>query len=74
MRSISPSDDTDDVSIESDDGSRRGSYTEHPDRLSVSSRQRIRDQVCADIEAFLSRGGEIEQLDTSLSAEKLRPH
>ncbi len=74
MGSINSSDDTDDVSIESDYGSRGGSYTEDPDRLSVSSRQRIRDQMGADIEAFLARGGQIEQLDNSMSAEKLRPH
>lgn len=74
MGSNSPSDDVDDVSMEPDSGSRRGTLVEDPDHLSVSSRQRIRDQMHADIEAFLARGGQIQQLDNSMSAEKLRPH
>ncbi len=41
------------------------------DGLSVSSRQRIRDKMAADVEAFLAGGGKIEQLDITMSAEKL---
>lgn len=39
--------------------------------LSVSSRQRIRDKMAADVEAFLAAGGKITQLDITMSAEKL---
>ncbi len=47
------------------------SYSEDADGLSVSSRQRIRAQMETDIEAFLARGGEIQKLDITMSAEKL---
>ncbi len=73
MGSTSPSDDADDVTIELDSSSRSWRYNEDSEHLSVSSRQRIRDQMRADIEAFLARGGQIELLDTTMSAEKLRP-
>lgn len=39
--------------------------------LSVSSRQGIRAQMNADIEAFLAGGGKIKHLDITMSAEKL---
>lgn len=52
--------------------STRSNYQlEDADHLSVSSRQRIRDQMNADIETFLARGGKIEKLDITMSAEKL---
>ncbi len=74
MGSTRQTDDTENVFIELDSSSRSGRYAEDAERLSVSSRQSIRDQMQADIEAFLARGGQIELLDTSMSAEKLRPH
>lgn len=36
-----------------------------------SSRQRIRDKMQSDIDAFLAKGGRIEELDIGMSAEKL---
>jgi hypothetical protein len=75
MGSINPADDTDDVAAESvSEGSRGWSSSDDADRLSVSSRQRIRSQMQADIDAFLARGGKIQQLDISMSAEKLNPN
>jgi hypothetical protein len=47
------------------------SAAEDASHMSVSSRQRIRSQMESDIEAFLARGGKIEHLDITMSAEKL---
>lgn len=51
--------------------STRSGTAEDARHLSVSSRQRIRSQMESDIEAFLARGGKIEHLDITMSAEKL---
>jgi hypothetical protein len=73
MGSKRPTDDIDDVSMELESSSRSWVNKDDPERLSVTSRQRIRDQMQADIEAFLARGGQIEQLDISTSAHNPRP-
>ena len=39
--------------------------------LSVSSRQKLRDKMQADIDAFLAAGGKIQHFDITMSAEKL---
>ncbi|MFW5823920.1 MAG: hypothetical protein ACOCVV_03025 [Marinobacter sp.] len=42
-----------------------GSWSEAQDNHSVAGRARIRAQLEADIQAFLSQGGQIQQVDTS---------
>lgn len=39
------------------------------DTHNLTSRERIRRQLEADIEAFLARGGQIQHLDTTAHAE-----
>ena len=52
-----------------------GSFVSHrrdnAEGLSVSSRQRVRDKMQADIDAFLAAGGKIQHFDITMSAEKL---
>jgi hypothetical protein len=52
-----------------------GSYVSHhrdsAEDLSVSSRQRVREKMQTDIDAFLAAGGKIEHLEITMSAEKL---
>lgn len=40
-----------------------------PTSRTVASRQRVRDQINDDIEAFLAKGGKIDQVDASISAD-----
>ncbi len=35
----------------------------------VASRQRVRDQLSDDVEAFLARGGKISQVDANVTAD-----
>ena len=46
------------------------SHLELAEMLSVTSRKSTRDSLQADIEAFLARGGKIQQVETGMSAEK----
>lgn len=39
------------------------------DERSVSSRERLRGQLCADVEAFLARGGKIEQVEPHVTSD-----
>lgn len=39
--------------------------------LSVSSRQRVREKMQADIDAFLAGGGKIQHFDITMTADKL---
>ena len=39
------------------------------DTHNLTSRERIRKQLEADVAAFLSRGGQIQHLDTTMHAE-----
>lgn len=71
MGSINRPEDAEEVSKQQDASPRPSSQADDAERLSVSSRQRIRDQMQADIDAFLAQGGTIEKLDITMSAEKL---
>ncbi|EON93484.1 delta-aminolevulinic acid dehydratase [Marinobacter lipolyticus SM19] len=42
------------------------------DNHSVAGRARVRAQLQADIEAFLSQGGEIQEVDTSFRSDSSR--
>lgn len=39
------------------------------DTHNLTSRERIRRQLAADVEAYLSKGGQIQRLDTSVHAD-----
>lgn len=43
--------------------------TTSEDTHNLTSRERIRRQLAADVEAFLSRGGQIQHLDTTMHAD-----
>lgn len=49
-----------------------GNWVETEDNHSVAGRARIRAQLEADIQAFLSRGGQIEQVDTHFRGDAPR--
>ncbi|SFR81694.1 hypothetical protein SAMN05216203_3206 [Marinobacter daqiaonensis] len=49
-----------------------GSWSEMDDTHSIAGRARIRAQLEADIQAFLSQGGQIEELDTNLRQDAPR--
>lgn len=42
------------------------------DSHSIAGRARIRAQLAADVEAFLSQGGQIQELDTSFRSDSPR--
>ena len=46
-----------------------GSKEDHAEDRSVSSRERVRDQLQDEIEKFLSRGGKIDQVDPHVTAD-----
>ena len=52
-----------------------GSFVSHrrdnAEDLSVSSRQRVREKMQPDIDAFLAAGGKIQHFDITMTAEKL---
>ena len=52
-----------------------GSFVSHrrdnAEDLSVSSRQRVREKMQADIDAFLASGGKIQHFDITMTADKL---
>lgn len=49
-----------------------GSWGDMEDNHSVAGRARIRAQLEADIQAFLSGGGEIQRVDTSFQVDAPR--
>ncbi len=49
-----------------------GSWNDSDDTHSVAGRARIRAQLEADIQAFLSQGGKIEEVDTSFRSDAPR--
>ncbi len=57
----------DENSLESSTG-----WNDSDDTHSVAGRARIRAQLEADIQAFLSQGGQIEEVDTSFRADAPR--
>lgn len=60
-----------DKSVESALGGFVSRNREGAEGLSVSSRQKVRDKMQADIDAFLAAGGKIQQFDITMSAEKM---
>lgn len=46
--------------------------SDNEDTHTVAGRSRVRAQLAADIEAFLSQGGQITELDTALRSEVSR--
>lgn len=46
-----------------------GSRDDGADGRTVASRQRLRDQLSSDIEAYLAKGGKIDQVDASVTAD-----
>lgn len=46
-----------------------GSRDDGADGRTIASRQRLRDQLSADIEAYLAKGGKIDQVDDNVSAD-----
>lgn len=52
---------------------RSGSWgSDGEDNHSIAGRARVRAQLAADIEAFLSQGGTIKEVDTTLRSEPPR--
>ncbi|MEE3170711.1 MAG: hypothetical protein VX324_11380 [Pseudomonadota bacterium] len=50
-----------------------GSWTsDNDDNHSIAGRARVRAQLQADIEAFLSQGGKIQEVDTSFRSDTPR--
>lgn len=43
-----------------------------PDERTVASRQKLREEMAADIEAFLARGGKIAQIEPNVTADPPR--
>ncbi|MEQ9545416.1 MAG: hypothetical protein RIK85_05370 [Marinobacter sp.] len=50
----------------------RGWSSDTEDNHSVAGRARVRAQLQADIEAFLSQGGQIQEVDTSFRSDPSR--
>ncbi|WP_235015359.1 hypothetical protein [Oceanicoccus sp. KOV_DT_Chl] len=46
-----------------------GSREEGADTRTLASRKRLHEKMSADIEAFLSRGGKIDQVDRNVMAD-----
>ena len=46
-----------------------GSRDDHPEDRSVTSRERARDQLQNEIEAFMARGGKIDKVDSHVTAD-----
>ena len=64
----------DDVPLDSDDvdysaGSKAAATTEALEDFSIASRQKARDELASQIEAFLARGGAIQEIDPNVTAD-----
>jgi hypothetical protein len=53
-------------------GSAAGAGEESPDERTVASRQKLREEMAAEIEAFLARGGKIAQIEPNVTADPPR--
>jgi SutA-like transcriptional regulator len=49
-----------------------GAGEESPDERTVASRQKLREEMAAEIEAFLARGGKIAQIEPNVTADPPR--
>ncbi len=49
-----------------------GAGEDSPDERTVASRQKLRDEMAAEIEVFLARGGEIAQIEPNVTADPPR--
>jgi hypothetical protein len=53
-------------------GSATAAAEDSPDERTVASRQALREEMAADIEAFLARGGKIAQIEPNVTADPPR--
>ena len=53
-------------------GSAGAAGEDSPDERTVASRQKLREEMAADIEAFLARGGKIAQIEPNVTADPPR--
>jgi hypothetical protein len=49
-----------------------GSREESPEERTVASRQKLREQMASEIEAFLAKGGKISQIEPNVTADPPR--
>jgi hypothetical protein len=49
-----------------------GAGEDSPDERTVASRQKLREEMAAEIEAFLARGGKIAQIEPNVTADPPR--
>lgn len=63
----------DDVPLDSDDvdysATPKAASTEALEDFSIASRQKARDELASQIEAFLARGGKIQEIDPNVTAD-----
>ncbi|HSB96713.1 MAG TPA: hypothetical protein VLC91_09700 [Spongiibacteraceae bacterium] len=53
-------------------GSAAGAGEDSPDERTVASRQKLREEMASEIEAFLARGGKIAQIEPNVTADPPR--
>jgi len=53
-------------------GGTAGAGEDSPDERTVASRQKLREEMAAEIEAFLARGGKIAQIEPNVTADPPR--
>lgn len=49
-----------------------GAGEDSPDERTVASRQKLREEMAAEIDAFLARGGKIAQIEPNVTADPPR--
>lgn len=47
-----------------------GSKAELPEDFSIAARQRLRDELSSQVEAFLAQGGQIREIPSSLNSSR----
>ena len=68
-------DDGDDTEAADSSGESAGPAVNHdevPEERTVASRQKLRDEMAQEIEAFLARGGKIAQIEPNVTADPPR--
>jgi len=53
-------------------GGSAGAGEDSPDERTVASRQKLREEMASEIEAFLARGGKIAQIEPNVTADPPR--
>jgi hypothetical protein len=60
----------DDLGEEEESGpSGGGASSEEIDEHTIAARQKIRDELASDVEAFLARGGKIAEIEPNVTAD-----